>query len=210
MKRAFTLLEVVVGLGILGLGLMVLVETQMSSLMSSVEAERMARAQQLAHEKMMEVVFLVEVEGFTDSDKGEQGSFEDFGAEAWRGEDLGLQRDEVEGFHYAWTLRRIDLNIPTDLSGMAEQLEGTGLIPPPPEGTERPDNQNLDISAFVSSDQITEMLSAYIRELRVVVWWGSEEPDVDSPGALPEDSVELLTHVINPTGQIKPPLGSGT
>lgn len=210
MKRAFTLLEVVVGLGILGLGLMVLVETQMSSLMSSVEADRMMRAQQLANEKMLEVQLLVEVEGFTESDKGEQGTFEDFGDESWRGDSLSLDAGEGEfnGFYYAWTLRRIELTIPTDLTGVMDDLGESGLLPESPTGEDPPESQSMNIGDFLSSEQITEYLASYMRELRVVVWWGSEEPDIDSVGALPEDSIELLTHIINPTGDIKSPLGT--
>lgn len=209
MRRAFTLLEVVVGLGILGLGLMVLVETQMSSLMSSVEADRMSRAQQLANEKMLEIKLLVEVEGFTESDKGEQGSFEDFGDESWRGDSLGLDAGEGEfdGYYYAWTLRRIELTIPTDLTGVVDDLSESGLLPENESQQDAPESQSLDISSFISSEQITEYLAGYMRELRVVVWWGSEEPDIDGAGGLPEDSIELLTHIINPTGEIKPILG---
>ena len=55
------------------------------------------------------------------------------------------------------------------------------------------ENQSPDITDMgVSPDMITEYLSDYIRELRVLVWWGKNEDETDQ--------VELLTHVINPTG----------
>ena len=41
---------------------------------------------------------------------------------------------------------------------------------------------------------ITEMLATYIREVRVLVWWGDNEDELDQ--------VELVTHIINPTGEI--------
>jgi hypothetical protein len=41
---------------------------------------------------------------------------------------------------------------------------------------------------------ISEYLGAYIREVRVLVWWGENEDSVDQ--------VELLTHIINPSGAV--------
>ena len=49
----------------------------------------------------------------------------------------------------------------------------------------------------VQPDMITDMLRPYIREVRVMVWWGAEAPDPDKPC---EDCVELVTHVCNPSG----------
>ena len=42
------------------------------------------------------------------------------------------------------------------------------------------------------------MLKPYIREVRVLIWWG-EEPE---EGADCEDCIELVTHVANPTGEV--------
>lgn len=208
MRRAFTLLEVVVGLGILSLGLMVLVETQASSVLSTVEANRMLLATELAEEKLAEVLLLVEVEGFTDDDKSEEGDFEDYGEEEWRGDGLELEIDGLEEFHYAWTVRKIELTLPTDLSAMMGDLEGVGFLSEEQMGENYDASMAPDLSDYgITSDVIADYLGDYIREVRVVVWWGSEEPDVDEPGQLPEDSIELLTHVINPTGKINPPLG---
>ena len=44
---------------------------------------------------------------------------------------------------------------------------------------------------------ITEYLSDYIREVRVMVWW----EDFEESG----DFVELLTHVVNPSGVVTDP-----
>ena len=48
----------------------------------------------------------------------------------------------------------------------------------------------------IDSDVVTEMLSPYFREVRVRVWWGENEDDLDQ--------VELVSHVINPSGTIIP------
>ncbi|MDP6935406.1 MAG: hypothetical protein QGG40_20970, partial [Myxococcota bacterium] len=55
-------------------------------------------------------------------------------------------------------------------------------------------DQSPDLTDFVSPDMITDMLGSYIREVRVLVWWGDEPED--------EDQIELVTHVINPSGTI--------
>ena len=207
-RRGFTLLEVVVGLGILSLGLMVLVDTQASSVLSTVEGNRMLLATELAEEKLAEVMLLVEVEGFTEDDKGEQGDFEEYGQEDWRGDSLDLEVEGLEEFHYEWTVRKIELTLPTDLASMMGDLEGVGFLSEEQMGEDFDSSMAPDLGDFgISSDMIADYLGDYIREVRVVVWWGSEEPDVDEPGQLPEDSIELLTHVINPTGKINPPLG---
>ena len=53
----------------------------------------------------------------------------------------------------------------------------------------------------VSSDMITDMLSPYLREVRVRVWWEGIEDDGYDP-------VETVTHVVNPSGQVIPGAGS--
>ncbi|RME23496.1 MAG: type II secretion system protein [Deltaproteobacteria bacterium] len=208
-RSAFTLLEVVIGLGILSLALLVLVQTQATSVLSTVEADKMMRATELAEEKMTEVLLLTEVEGFTESDKEEQGDFEDFGEEDWRGDDLDLdlQDDDLADFHWAWTVRRIDLTIPTDLAGLMGELEGSGYVPED-QIPETYDNSSLpDLSDYMQPEMITEYLAAYIREVRVVVWWGDEDIDLsEGDEGLPENAVEYVTHVINPTGRLNDPL----
>lgn len=207
-RAGFTLLEVVIAMGILVLGLMVLVDTQASAVLSTVDADRSLEATRLAQEKMTEVMLLVEVEGFTQDDKEDNGDFQDFGSESWRGDSLAIEDQDLGDFHWAWTVRRIELTIPTDLQGMMGDLEGAGAVDPATLGENYDQSQVPDLTDMgVSPDMITDMLAAYIREVRVVVWWGKEEPDI-SGGDLPENSVELLTHVINPTGTISLPLGT--
>jgi hypothetical protein len=48
---------------------------------------------------------------------------------------------------------------------------------------------------------IGEMLSPYFRELRVRVWW----TDIELDGF---DPVEIVTHVINPSGRVIPGAGA--
>ena len=169
----------------------------------------MMRATELAEEKMVEVLLLTEVEGFTDTDKEEDGDFDDWGEEDWRGDDLDIDADDegLDEFHWAWTVRRIELTIPSDLAGMMGDLEDVGFVDTE-QAPEDYDSSGLpDLSDFMQPEMLTEYLGAYIREVRVVVWWGDEDIDMDEgEEGMPDNAVELVTHVINPTGKLSDPL----
>jgi hypothetical protein len=51
----------------------------------------------------------------------------------------------------------------------------------------------------MSSDMLTEMLAPFIREVRVVVWWGESMDESAERG----DQVVMTGHVINPTGVVQ-------
>lgn len=193
-RRAFTLLEVVIAIGILSVTLMVLVETQASAVFMTVDGRKLSVGTQLADEKMQEVILTLEREGWTSQDIDEDGDFDDFGAEEFRGEDANVDVDYSE-FKWAYTVRRIELDIPTDLSGTADTLaEGGGLGAEAQE--EGLGDAGLDLSMIpgFSPDMLMDQLSGFMREVRVRVWWGDNEDG--------EDQVELVHHVINPTGVV--------
>lgn len=203
LRRAFTLLEVVIAIGILAVTLLVLVESQASAVFMTVDGRKVSTATMLADEKMQEVILTLEREGWTSQDIDEDGDFEDFGAEEFRGEDANIDT-EYEDFHWAYTVRRIEINIPTDLSGTADQLaDGGGLGAQAQE--EGLGDVGLDLSMIpgFSPDMIMDQLAGFMREVRVRVWWGDNEDG--------EDQVELVHHVINPTGVVtNTDDGSGT
>jgi len=193
-RRAFTLLEVVIAIGILAVTLLVLVESQASAVFMTVDGRKVSTATALADEKMQEVILTLEREGWTSQDIEEEGDFESFGAEEFRGEDANIDT-EYEEFHWAYTVRRIEINIPTDLSGTADQLaEGGGLGEQAQE--EGLGDVGLDLSMIpgFSPDMIMDQLAGFMREVRVRVWWGDNEDG--------EDQVEFVHHVINPTGVV--------
>jgi prepilin-type N-terminal cleavage/methylation domain-containing protein len=198
-RHGFTLLEVVIALGILAIGTMVLVDSQATALWMTVDGGRTSTATRLANEKMMEVQLQMEVEGFGESDIEEEGEFDEFGSEDFRGENLQIDMgDSLDSYQFAWTVRKIDLTLPTDMGGMKDELVGNGYYGD--EATEAMQEQEdatagMDLTDLgITPDMITEYLGNYIREVRVVVWWGNNEDEVDQ--------VELVTHVINPSGVV--------
>lgn len=99
-RTGFTLLEVVIALGILAVSVMILVETQAGALMMSTDADRMQTATYLAEEKMLEAQLYLEREGWGSQDIEEEGDFEEFGNEEFRGGflQLDLESDQYEDF----------------------------------------------------------------------------------------------------------------
>jgi prepilin-type N-terminal cleavage/methylation domain-containing protein len=177
-RRAFTLLEVIIALGILAVALMVLVNTQVSS------------------------VFMIELEreGWASSDIDEEGDFADFGEEDFRGGGLEVEQgDDLADYKYAYTVRRIELTLPSDLGGTAQQLAGSGMYGDAvADQAQRADVGGMpDISAFIKPNQISEYLADYFREVRILVWWGENQDNTDQ--------VEIVHHVINPTGMVNDP-----
>ena len=198
----FTLLEVMVAIGILSLSLMVLLETQTSSVVMTGEARKIGVASALANEKITEVLLTLEREGWTSQDIEEEGHFDDFGSEEFRGDSLNLDlEDDLKDFHWAYTVRRVELSMPGDVMGTAGELAEGGYWG---EQSEEASEQASQSSGFDLSDvpgfnpeQITEYLSNYLREVRVVVWWGENEDE--------SDQVEITTHAINPSGLVATP-----
>lgn len=199
-QSGFSLLEVMVALAILVMSLTLLMETQNTAVKMTKEAERMLTASHLAQEKLNEVLTRVESEGFGDRDIDDRGDFRDFGDE-----EMNLKFDEgLSDYRYEWSVREIDLGMVGDMANMGQDMAGSGYwgesnpeVAAQSSGAGGPDLSSMGIS----NEMITEMLGAYIREARVVVWWGTDDlKEAEERG----DQIVLTTHVINPTGQIIP------
>ena len=200
-RRAFTLLEVVIALAILAVGMTVLLQTQATAVVMTSEADKVRIGTLLAQEKMAECELYVEKNGFSSDDINEDGDFSDFGAEDFRADVGDIDIAATLGdYRWAYTIRQIELTMPEDLTGTATDLIGEGYL-----GTDVQDaasstdlgEESLDLTDLgLSSDTVTDQISNYIREVRVLVWWSDEQ---DENGNY-IDSVELVTHVINPSG----------
>jgi len=203
MRRGFSLLEVVVALGILAVSLFVLVQSQGTAALMTTEAEDMTVATYLAKEKMSQVVLIVESEGFQEQELTEEGDFEQGVYGGWRqgaldGEFYEISNDDAfEKYRWAYTVREVELSFDADMAGMADQLSGSGYFGEEATESMGQQDQQMDLSDVgVSGDMISEALSPYIREVRVLVWWGENEDETDQ--------VELVTHIVNPSGQVTP------
>ena len=200
-RRAFTLLEVVIALAILAVGMTVLLQTQATAVVMTTESDKIRIGTLLAQEKMAECELYVEKNGFSSDDIDENGDFSDYGAEDFRADVGDIDIAETLGdYRWAYTIRQIELTMPEDLTGTASELIGEGYL-----GNDVQDaasstdlgEESLDLGDLgLSSDTVTDQLSSYIREVRVLVWWSDEQ---DENGNY-IDSVELVTHVINPSG----------
>lgn len=198
-QRGFSLIEITIALSILVLALSILVENQGFAAFMTRDAEKIRIATMLAEEKMIEAQLHLELEGWKTSDIDEDGDFDDLGSEEFRGSGSNLDLDdEFDDYKWAYTIRKIEMNMPADMGGMMDDMMGSGYYGDQSQNEAAQDNQ-MDLGDLgISSDMITEYLSDYIREVRVMVWW---EEDFEETG----DYVELLTHVVNPSGVVTDP-----
>lgn len=203
-RAGFTILEVMVALGLLAVALVVLIDSQATSVIMTLESERIVVGTMLAEQKLAEVELMLETQGFSTQDIEEEGDFSKgvFGEFMPGGMDGQFDKINSEGFEdyrWAFTVREIDLSGAGDIMGAAESLSDNGYPTPGGGGSgssNDPQSTAPDLGDMgVSGDMISEMLNPYLREVRVLVWWGSDEPD-------PENQVELTCHMINPTGAL--------
>ena len=197
-RRAFTLLEVVIALAILAVGMTVLLQTQATAVVMTSESDKIRIGTLLAQEKMAECELYVEKNGFSSEDIDENGDFSDFGAEDFRADVGDIDVAATLGdYRWAYTIRQIELTMPEDLTGTATDLIGEGYLGDDMTVPDQMTDDSLDLGDLgLSSDTVTDQLSSYIREVRVLVWWSDEQDDEGNY----IDSIELVTHVINPSG----------
>lgn len=196
-QPGFTLLEIIITLVIISGALWVLVQAQASAVFMNVESEEILIGASLAEEKMAEVQLLLEQEGFGGDDIEESGDFADI-SEMYDGAEFD---ERFTHYQWAYTIREIDLQL-GDLGGAMESLTSAGFGGNTLQNSENTQNmQQPDLSMLgMQPDMIGDMLSPYIREVRVLVWWGSDEDLEREEGC--EKCVELVTHAINPSGVV--------
>lgn len=190
-RRGFSLLEVMVALAILVVSMVILVETQSSAVIMTVEAERMITATDLANAKLTEALLLVEEEGFAPSDVYEDGDFDEFGDDVLDRE-LG---DALEEYHWEFAISEVDLEMVGDIATMAGEVQSA-------MGGEEGGNEAAGSGADamgaigLGPEQLTEMIAPHIREVRVRVYWGDDSELAEEEGR----EVVIVTHVIDPAG----------
>ena len=203
-RRGFSLLEVMVALAILTVSLVILVETQSSAVVLTVEAERVVTATDLAQMKLSEALLQVEEEGFTVADIHEEGDFDDLGDDIL---DVEFGR-ELSDFKWEYTITEVEIDGVGDMASAAQDAGDAGGGSPlgalfgggggGDDGGNASSGSSGDMLSALGfgPEQITEMLTPYIREVRVRVWWGESLEQAEEDGT----EVVATTHVINPSG----------
>jgi general secretion pathway protein I len=93
-QRGFTLLEVMIGLAILGFSLTVLIQSASGSMNTALKAQMMGVATDLSRSKMYDIEETLLKDGFTDTDQSESGKT--FEEEGWPTIKYSYQIDQVE------------------------------------------------------------------------------------------------------------------
>lgn len=112
-QSGFTLLEVMVGLALLGFALVVLMKSAANSISSARDAQMMGVVTDLARGKMYDIEEKLLKDGFTDTDQSEEGdqTFED---EGW------------PSVHYSYKVEQVELPSWDMLQDMAKRKPGQG------------------------------------------------------------------------------------
>jgi general secretion pathway protein I len=171
MRRAFSLLEVMVAVALLAIGMVVLLQVQTRSVMLAQEARDMTVATMLARGKLYDCQTDLLKKGFSIGDYNEEGNFDEEGYPGWYWECHGYQPD-----------------IPTaDATDIAEGMSGGGE-----EGGDAAaagGDVGMGFLAPILS-QMSSIMGESIRELVIIVRWG-EGDDMQE--------MRVVTHVIDKT-----------
>jgi len=198
-RRGFSLLEVVVALGILTVAMLLLVEIQSTAIQLTREAERAITASDLARMVLTDALIAVEEDGVQESDVFERGDFDDLGDDILDAQ-IGANLKE---YHWEYAISEINIDMLGDLAQMGQDLDGAlggGGEDPELGGAPAGGGPGEMLGALgFGPEQISEMLGPYIREVRVRVWWGEDSAAAEETGS----EVVLTTHVVNPTGVLQ-------
>jgi general secretion pathway protein I len=93
-RRGFTLLEVMVGLALLGFGLTVLIKSAAGSIFGAQQAHMMGVATDLARAKMYDIEEILIKDGFSDTNQSKDG--QRFADEGWPNIEYAYKVEEIE------------------------------------------------------------------------------------------------------------------
>ncbi len=93
-RAGFTLLEVMIGLGILGFSLMVLIRSASSSMLTAARAQMLGVVTDLSRGKMLDIEETLLKDGFTDTDQSEENKT--FEEEGWKNIKYSYKVEQVE------------------------------------------------------------------------------------------------------------------
>jgi general secretion pathway protein I len=174
LRRGFTLLEVMVALGVLAGGLLAISEVSGAALRNHARAQKLQVATLLARAKMVEVQAELERKGFRDFDTADEGSFDDDGHPEVRWK-LEVRRPSVE------------LGPEAVLAALTGGKRLEELFPSDKGAQLGPFQAMITATIQQTLTQVGEQLKANLREVRLTVSW--------SDGKATE-SFDVVTHLV--------------
>jgi len=198
MKRGFTLLEVMVALGIMALALTAIVGINGSTIAAHTYSKRVTVATMLARSKMADLESQLNEEGFTSQfDQRVVGDFSDEGWSDffWEAEIIKPELDPaaatqmVDGLFEQFTGQ-----MNAEMERAREAVDGPTTMP---MGLDTTMAEQFKPMIQSQVTQLVETLEQSVREIRLKVWWkeGGET-----------ESVDVTTHlVILPGAEWVPP-----
>lgn len=174
MKRAFSLLEMMVAIAILSMGLVLLLQVQARSIQLAQQAREMTIATQLARAKLYDCEQDLLKKGFSIGDYDEEGAFDD---------------EQMPGFFWECHGYKPDMPVAdaTEISAAAAG-EAVGLGDTAAAADGQADPMMGMIAPILS--QMSGIMGDSIRELHVIIRWGTGED---------MQEMTVTTHVIDKT-----------
>lgn len=175
-RRGFTLLEVMVSLGILAVALMAIADLNGGAVRMHVYSRDLTRAVQLARGKMLDLQVLLRKDGLSDFSKEYAGDFSD-------------EKDPKYKWRALVVRPEIELD-PAELTSMVTSGLGLGAESGSASGPETDPLSMLGPMAGLVDRQFTQMqetLKNSVREIRLTVSWKQGNR---------EESFEVTEHVV--------------
>jgi len=173
-RRGFTLLELVVTIGILAVALASIFDIQGGAVRNHAYARQLTTAVQLARGKMLDVQAQLVKDGLSDFSKEFSGKFEKEGAP-----------------DYWWTAQVIKPEMEVDSNALMEGLSaGLGLGGTDPSGREMPNPlAGSPVGGLLQAQatQMVETLKSSVREIKLRVYWKAGNS---------EESFEVVEHYV--------------
>ncbi len=193
-SRGFTLLECMIALLLVSTALIIVVEAQSFAVDTEQRTNKINTASMLARDIFTELELRMETEGFGELEVKETG---DFSEDRYGG--------EFEDYRWEYEVEKVELDKLPDLTqvfgvageGMGALADAAGVD----TGGQAPVNELEMLGALgIDGSFISEMMGNYLRAARVRICFVA---GVDERGDPMEDCIELVSHLVNPTGRVQ-------
>jgi hypothetical protein len=187
-----TLLECMIALVLISTTLMIVVESQYMTVDALSRGEKRDVSTTLARSLMTELEFIMQKEGFGEQELRERGNFSD-----------QIYGGLYDKYRWEYEVEKVDIELPNLGELMALATEGMGDAAESAGVTTGGQDASNDLAALsslgIDLSFITDQMGSFLREARVRVCY---EEGRAASGEVIEDCVELISHLVNPTGQV--------